>query len=171
MPGSIIRTGAATGGRGEAWGYGSGERGTGCRAPRPSGEPRAVLPADRRQRLCRRHGRYGAKHRAGHCGARLPSGRPHRRPLLHRGLRCHQGADQLSGRSSVGPGRPEARPRDRMAGGRSRTFSAHVGTELGLGAGRQRPARRQSGADLVDDGHHEDRPGGTQAARPGDGTQ
>ena len=43
--------------------------------------------------------------------------------------------------------------------------------ELELGPRRQRAARREPGADLVDDGDHEDRPGRAEAARPGDGAQ
>ena len=43
--------------------------------------------------------------------------------------------------------------------------------QLGLGGLRQRSARRQPGAVLVHDGHHEDRPGRTAAAWAGHGPQ
>ena len=48
---------------------------------------------------------------------------------------------------------------------------ADLGAPLGLGRGRQRPARHQPGPDLVHHHRHEDRPGRPVPARPGHGPQ
>ena len=84
--------------------------------------------------------------------------RVHRRAHLHRRLRHREGGHQLLRRHPVGPLRPQARPRRRLAHRPPRPAAADVGADVGLGHLRQRPARRQPGPHLVDDGHHEDRP-------------
>ena len=134
-------------------------------------EPRSVRAARRRECLCRRHGRPGAQHPAGHGGAGVPARRAHSRALVHRGVRRGEGAHQLQRRPTVGPSGPQARARGRMAGRRPGALPPDVGAELELGAVRECPARHQPGSDLVDDRHHEDRPRGSEAARAGDGLE
>ena len=136
---------------------------------RSAREPRAVHAAGGRQCVRRRHGRLGAQHPAGDGGAGVSSRRPYGRPVVHRGVRGREGADQLRRRSTVGPLRAQARAGRGLAGGRSRALPSHVGTDLELGAVREPPARYQPGSHVVDDRHHEDRPRRPETARAGHG--
>ena len=88
----------------------------------------------------------------------VDSGSPRRSPTRPR-RRDHRALH-----TQVHPGRGLAH---RPAG----AVHARLGTQLGLGDRRQRPARRQPGPDLVDDGQHEDRPGRARPARTGSGHQ
>ena len=58
-----------------------------------------------------------------------------------------------------------------LVGRRAGALHAHVGARLELGARGQCAARGEPGADLVNHGDHEDRPGRPQAARPGHGLE
>ena len=71
----------------------------------------------------------------------------------------------------VRPRRPQARPRRRLARRHPRAAPADLGAVVGLGRGRQRPPRHQSGPHLVDHRHHEDRPRRARPARPRHGAQ
>ena len=70
----------------------------------------------------------------------------------------------VAGRLSDRFGR-KRRPRGRLARRGSGAVPADVGADVELDPGRQRPARRQPGAHLVDDGHHEDRSRRARAQR------
>ena len=82
----------------------------------------------------------------------------HRHAHLHRRVRHRQSRHQLLRRHPLRPLRPQTRPRRRLDHRRPRPPPADVGTHLGMGGVRQRPARRQPRPHLVDHGHHEDRP-------------
>ena len=60
---------------------------------------------------------------------------------------------------------------DRLADRAARPAAAHLGTQLGVGGGRERAARHQPGPDLVHHRHHEDRPGRARPPWPGHGPQ
>ena len=138
---------------------------------RPSREPRAILAARRRQRVRRCDGRHGAQHPAGDRRARLSPRGARGRTLVHRRLRRHEGADQLPRRSALRSFRPQARARRRLARRCAGAVSAHVGAELVVGALRERAARREPGAHVVDDRDHENRSRRPEEPRPGDGIE
>ena len=76
---------------------------------------------------------------------------------------------QLLRRHLVRPLRPQTGAGGRVADRAASPVNADLGAELGLGHRRERAARHQPGPDLVSHRDHEDRPGRSGAARPGDG--
>ena len=121
---------------------------------RPSREPRAVHAPCRGQRLRGRHGGDGAQHSARHRGEGISPRSPRGDLVLHRRLRRHQGAHQLSGRQALRRLWPQDRPRCRLAHRSPRSFPSHVGPVMEVGAAGQRVYGREPGAHVVHDGHH-----------------
>ena len=82
---------------------------------RAAGEPRPVPAARRGQRARRRDDRPGAHRPAAAGRAGVRAHRLHRHAHLHRRVRGREGGHQLLRRHPVGPLRPQARPRRRLA--------------------------------------------------------
>ena len=109
------------------------------------------------QALDRRDGRPGADGPAAHGD---PDLRAHRGRLgadVPRRLRDHEGADEPRGRAARRSLRAAAGPHRRLARRGAGAAAAHLGTELGMGRRRERPARHQPGSDVVGRGDDEGR--------------
>ena len=65
----------------------------------------------------------------------------------------------------VGPDRAQADPGGGLGRGAAGSLPHHLGARVVVDRPRQRAARRQPGAGVVDDRDHEDRPGGPEAPR------
>ena len=132
-------------------------------AGRPTGfapELAAIFAAGSDQRLCRRHGGERARGAAPAGRARVRNRIAGGDSFFHRQLRRGEGAREPRRRPVERPHRPEEGA-DCGLGNRAATARDYFRrAELGLGGRGERPARHQSGTVLVDDGAHEDRPGG-----------
>src|SRR6266545_1542609 len=158
--------------RAGAWNHnGDQRRRRAAGAARPARQPGPVPAAGGGQRPGRRDGRPGAHGRAPARHPHLPPAGVQRRPVVHRGVRRHQGADQPVRGDAVGPPGTKAGAGRGVAGGPAGAAAGDLGAVVGVGGRGQRAARHQPGADLVDHGDHEDRPGRPQAAGVGDGAQ
>ena len=83
----------------------------------------------------------------------------------------HQGAHQLLGRPRRRSARTPPTAHRWLARCGSGALDAYVGVDMDVRACRQWAARHQSGTNLVDHGHHEDRSRRAEAARARDATQ
>ena len=143
-----------------------------ARSAGPAGQPGPVHPAGRGQRPRRRHARPGT-HRPAAAGRARVRTRPPTPPALTFILAfgvAKAATNYLAG-TLVRPVRPQTGARRRLAGRGPGAAAADLGAVVGLGGRRQRAARRQPGADLVDHGHHEDRPRRPGPPRARDGAQ
>ena len=92
-------------------------------------------------------------------------------PVVHPGVRCHQGDHQPRRRRPGRPVRSQAGAGGRLARRRAGPAAADLGAGVGLGAHRERPARDQPGPGLVEHRDHEGRPRRAGPPRPGAGAE
>ena len=134
-------------------------------------QPHPVLSAGAGQRARRRHGRPGTDRAAASGRAALPPHWIHLPADLRVRLRHHQGRHQLLRRHLVGSLRTQARAAGGLADRHPGATDADLGAVMGVGDRGQRAAGCQSGPDLVNHRHHEDRPRRTPPTRAGHGLQ
>ena len=139
--------------------------------PRPASQRRPVRVARRGQRHGRRDGRPGAGDRPAARGRGVRSHHGDRGAGVPGRIRPDQGGHQPRRRGAGRSDRTQARAGRRLAGGCPGPIHPDPGARLGLGGGRQRPARGQPGPDLVDDRPDEDRPGRSAPSRLRAGAQ
>ena len=139
-----------------------------ARAP---GEPRPVHAPGRRERARRRDDRPGTHRPPSARHRRVRPRQVHRHPHVHRCVRHREGRHELLRRHPLGPLRPQTRAGRRLDHRHPCPAAADVGPDVELGGVRQRPARSQPRAHLVDHRDHEDRPRRPGTPRVRDGPQ